>query len=77
MKTLQTLTVLAGILNDPLIQAYSQEDAISFLRKLYERGAEEGVCCVSCKCRSDQCERVFARLRRREKFLGVCPKGVS
>ena len=42
MKTLQTLTVLAGILNDPLIQAYSQEDAISFLRKLYERGAEEG-----------------------------------
>mgnify|MGYP001864251548 FL=1 len=41
MNALQTLTVLDGILNDPLIAAFAEENQTKFLRLLYAKGAEE------------------------------------
>lgn len=41
MNQLSSLTVLAGILNDPLIRAFASDDRTGFLRLLYASGAEE------------------------------------
>ena len=41
MNRLQSLTVLQGILKDPLIAAFAQGDKTAFLRLCYVRGAEE------------------------------------
>lgn len=76
MMKLHALTVLAGILSDPLIAAFALADGkksrAQFLRRLYERGAEEAFAAYVAQAVLED-ESVFSRtcaaMRRPSRYV--------